>query len=147
MAHDPAHATLVKLSDTEWTVAEQTADIRGRRVLDPEGEEVGAVEDLLIDDRERKVRLLQVASGGFLGLGATTFLLPVEAITRISDETVHIDQRRAHIAGAPRYDPVLVDQRYVHDLYGHYGYAPYWSAAGVYPPYPLEPPRSERPPQ
>jgi sporulation protein YlmC with PRC-barrel domain len=147
MAHDPAHATLVKLSDTEWTVAEQTADIRGRRVLDPEGEEVGAVEDLLIDDRERKVRLLQVASGGFLGLGATTFLLPVEAITRISDETVHIDQRRAHIAGAPRYDPALVDQRYVHDLYGHYGYAPYWSAAGVYPPYPLEPPRSERPPQ
>ena len=26
-------------------------------------------------------------------------------------------------------------------LYGHYGYAPYWAAAGVYPPYPLSPPR------
>jgi sporulation protein YlmC with PRC-barrel domain len=127
MAHDPAHATLVKLRDTEWTVADRAADIRGRRVLDPAGEEVGTVEDLLIDAGERQVRLLQVASGGFLGLGATTFLLPVEAITRISDETVQIDQRS------------------VHDLYGHYGYAPYWSAAGVYPPYPLEPPRPERP--
>jgi sporulation protein YlmC with PRC-barrel domain len=145
MAHDPAHAILVKLSDTEWAVAEPAADIRGRRVLDPEGEEVGEVEDLLIDTRERQVRFLQVVSGGFLGLGATTFLLPVEAITRISDEAVHIDQRRAHIAGAPRYDPALVDQRYLGDLYGHYGYAPYWSAAGVYPPYPLEPPRPERP--
>jgi sporulation protein YlmC with PRC-barrel domain len=128
MAHDPAQATLVTLCDTEWTVADRAADIRGRRVFDPAGEEVGAVEDLFIDARERKVRLLQVMSGGFLGLGATTFLLPVEAITRISDEAVHIDQR------------------YLQDLYGHYGYAPYWSAAGVYPPYPLEPPRPERPP-
>ena len=145
MAHVPAHATLVKLRDTEWTVADRAADIRGRRVLDPAGEEVGTVEDLLIDAGERQVRLLQVVSGGFLGLGATTFLLPVEAITRISDETVYIDQRRAHIAGAPRYDPALVDQRSLGDLYGHYGYAPYWSAAGVYPPYPLEPPRPERP--
>jgi sporulation protein YlmC with PRC-barrel domain len=133
MAHDPAHAILVKLSDTEWAVAEPAADIRGRRVLDPEGEEVGEVEDLLIDTRERQVRFLQVVSGGFLGLGATTFLLPVEAITRISDETVHIDQRRVHIAGAPHYDPALVDQRSLGDLYGHDGYAPYWTAAGVYP--------------
>jgi hypothetical protein len=35
----------------------------------------------------------------------------------------------------------LVDQRYLRDLYGHYGYVPYWSATGVYPPYPLNPPR------
>jgi sporulation protein YlmC with PRC-barrel domain len=141
MAHDPAHATLVKLSDTEWTVADRADDIRGRRVLDPEGEEVGEVEDLFIDAREHKVRLLQVASGGFLGLGATTFLLPVEAIAQISAEAVSIDQRRERIAGAPRYDPALVDQRYLGDLYGHYGYAPYWSATGVYPPYPRARPR------
>ena len=139
MAHDPAHATLIKLSDTEWTVADRAEDIRGRRVLDPEGEEVGEVDDLLIDDREKKVRFLQVASGGFLGLGATNFLLPVDAITRISDEAVYIDQRRERIAGAPRYDPDLVDQRYLSDLYGHYGYVPYGAATYVYPPYPLYP--------
>ena len=135
-------AALVKLRDTHWTVAERADDIRGRRVLDPEGEEVGEIEDLLIDTRERKVRLLQVASGGFLGLGATTFLLPVEAITRIGEEAVQIDQRCERIAGAPPYDPALVDQRYLSELYGHYGYAPYWAAAGVFPPYPLDPPRS-----
>ena len=42
--------------------------------------------------------------------------------------------------GAPPYDPALVDQRSWHDLYGHDGDAPYWAAAGVYPPYPLDPP-------
>ena len=141
MTPEQTQACLVKLRDTHWTVAEPADDIRGRRVLDPDGEEVGEIADLFIDTQERKVRLLQVASGGFLGLGATTFLLPVEAITRISEAVVHIDQRRQRIADAPPYDPALVDQRYLHALYGHYGYAPYWAAAGVYPPYPLSPPR------
>ena len=117
MTPDHVQASLVKLSGTQWTVADRAEDIRGRRVLDPDGEEVGEIEDLLIDHQDRKVRLLQVASGGVLGLGATTFLLPVEAITRISEEAVHIDQRRERIVGAPPYDPALVDQRYVHDLY------------------------------
>jgi sporulation protein YlmC with PRC-barrel domain len=35
------------LRDTHWTVAEPADDIRGRRVLDPDGEEVGEVEDLM----------------------------------------------------------------------------------------------------
>jgi sporulation protein YlmC with PRC-barrel domain len=141
MTPDPIQASLVKLSRTHWTVADRADGIRGRRVLDPDGEAVGEIEDLLIDHQERKVRLLQVASGGVLGLGATTFLLPVEAITRVSEEAVQIDQRRERIVGAPPYDPALVDQRYVHDLYSHYGYAPYWAATGVYPPYPFSPHR------
>ena len=101
MTPDQTQASLVKLRDTNWTVADRADDIRGRRVLDPDGEEVGEIEDLLIDTQERKVRLLQVASGGVLDLGATTFLLPVEAITRISEEAVQIDQRRERIVGAP----------------------------------------------
>ena len=33
--------------------------------------------------------------------------LPVEAITRISDDTVYVNQTRQHIAGVPHYDPDL----------------------------------------
>ena len=49
MTPDHAQASLVKLRDTQWTVADRADDIRWRRVLDPEGEEVGEIEDLLID--------------------------------------------------------------------------------------------------
>jgi PRC-barrel domain len=49
------------------------------------------VEDLLIDDRERKVRFLLVEHGGFLGLGETKSFIPVNAITRITDTHVHIE--------------------------------------------------------
>lgn len=129
---------LLKLSDTSLTFADPAEDIRRRKVLDKDGEEIGDVDDLLVDGREKKVRFLQVASGGFLGLGETRFLIPVDAITRISDDAVHISQTREHIAGAPRYDPALVvDERYLGDIYGHYGCSPYWRPDYVYPPYPL----------
>jgi len=84
MATQPT-ATLEKLSDSNLTVQDPNADIRGRKVLDKNGDEVGKVDDLMIDDREHKVRLLEVESGGFLGLGETKVL--------ISGRRHHADRR------------------------------------------------------
>jgi CBS domain-containing protein/sporulation protein YlmC with PRC-barrel domain len=136
MAANETTARLVRLSDTNLTLAEQAEDIRALKVLDLAGEEVGTVNDLFIDEQERKVRFLEVSSGGFLGLGATKFLLPVDAISRITPDVVHINQSRERVAGAPRYDPTLVEERYASDVYSHYGYPPYWGDDYQYPPYP-----------
>jgi len=35
---------------------------------DKDGRDLGTIEGLLIDEAERKVRFMEVASGGFLGL-------------------------------------------------------------------------------
>lgn len=130
-------ATLVKLSDSNLTVDDPKADVRGRKVVDKDGHEVGKVDDLLLDDREHKVRFLEVESGGFLGMGETKVLVPVDAITKIDDHAVHINQTREHVVRAPRYDPALVkDVRYVGNVYNHYGYGPYWGAGYIYPPFP-----------
>jgi CBS domain-containing protein/sporulation protein YlmC with PRC-barrel domain len=136
MATNDVRARLVRLSDTNLTLADPAEDIRGLQALDMSGEELGTVDDLFIDEQEPKVRFLEVSSGGFLGLGATKFLLPVDAITRISPDEVHINQSRERVAGAPRYDPKLVEERYVSDVYSHYGYPPYWGPDYRYPPYP-----------
>jgi len=136
MPTNDMNARLVRLSDTNLTLADHAEDITGLKVVDITGEELGTVNDLFIDEQERKVRFLEVSSGGFLGLGATKFLLPVEAITRISVDMVHINQSRERVAGAPQYDPTLVEERYVSDVYSHYGYPPYWGPDYHYPPYP-----------
>lgn len=131
-----AKTKLLKLTDSNLTVASTEDDIRGRKVLDSSGEEIGHVDDLFIDEAEEKVRLLQVASGGFLGLGETKFIIPIDAIRRIDDENVHIDQSRERVAGAPSYDPELEDDSYYNNVYGYYGYLPYWGSGYVYPGYP-----------
>lgn len=130
--HD--NSTLIKLSDTGQTVEKPEDDLRGRKVKDKDGNDVGKVHDLLIDDQERKVRFLLVEHGGFLGLGETTSFVPVDAITRISADDVYINHSSEHIVGAPRYDPSLIEDRAYHgSVYGYYGYTPYWGAGYIYP--------------
>lgn len=134
-ANEPA--MLVKLSETDETVARTDEDIRDYHVKDRNGEDLGTVDDLLIDPDARKVRFLVIASGGFLGMGKDKSFLPVDAITRIDDDEVHIDQTREHVAGAPAYDPDLVyDKTYYGDVYGYYGFGPFWAYGYSYPPYP-----------
>jgi sporulation protein YlmC with PRC-barrel domain len=141
MAQSETTAALVRLSDTELTVADPAADIRGRNVVDRDGEDLGTVYDLLIDEQDKRVRFLEIASGGFLGFGQTKFLLPVEAITRMNSDTVFVSQTRQRIAAAPRYDPDLMhrevgENSYYGDVYQHYGYPPYWGPGYIYPSYP-----------
>lgn len=62
---------LVKPGDTGKTVADKNEDIRGYTVRTASGEEIGKVDDLLVDAAEEKARFLIVASGGFLGIGRT----------------------------------------------------------------------------
>ncbi|REJ06315.1 PRC-barrel domain containing protein [Microbacterium bovistercoris] len=129
--------TLFKLSETDETVRQPDEDIRGRDVRDRDGEDLGTVKDLLIDADEDRVRFLEVASGGFLGIGKDTTLIPVDAITSITADEVRIDQTREHVAGAPAYDPELVRRQ---EDYGsileYYGYMPFWGGGYVYPGYP-----------
>lgn len=133
-------ATLVRLGDTNLTVADPAEDIRGRKVRDRHGEEIGDVDSLLLDEREAKVRFLEVGAGGFLGIGEKKFLVPVDAITRVDSEHVHIDQTREHVIGAPEYDPELIEvDDYYNDVYGYYGYAPFWGPGYVYPGFPHYP--------
>lgn len=125
---------LSRLHDSGQTVSASAEDIRGRMVKDKNGQDVGKIEHLLIDDVEQKVRFMEVASGGFLHLGETKSFIPVEAITRIDADAVHISPTREHVAGAPRYDPDLVaaDSGYFVDLYPYYGYEGKLEAYGPY---------------
>jgi sporulation protein YlmC with PRC-barrel domain len=136
--------TLVRLSDTERMTADPTDDIRGRTVRDRDGEDLGKVDDLLIDNSENKVRFLRVESGGILGLGATPVFIPVEAVTDVGEE-VRIDQSAEKVAEAPRYDPDLReglpadDADFYGRVYGYYGYAPFWAPGYIPPSRPLPP--------
>ena len=131
-----------KLNDTNLTLADSRQDIRGRKVIDRHGEEIGHVSDLFIDEAERNVRMLQISAGGFLGLGDRHFLLPVDAISTVGKDEVHIDQTREHVVNSPAYDPKLIarpSREYWEPYYGYYGLSPYWGTGYMYPGVPLYP--------
>lgn len=131
---------LVRLSESNLTILDPQADVRGRKVFDRDGEEIGRVDDLLVDEGEARVRFLRVAAGGFLGIGERHLLVPVDAVTGVDDDRVRVGHPREHVAGAPAYDPTLADDQrtpqYWAGMYGYYGLTPYWGAGYAYPPYP-----------
>ncbi|MDQ2736454.1 MAG: PRC-barrel domain-containing protein [Pseudomonadota bacterium] len=131
-----ANSELEKLSETGLTLADARQDIRGRKVIDASGEDVGHIGALFIDRAERKVRMLEIRAGGFLGLGDRHFLLPVEAITSIANDEVHINQTRDRIVHSPAYDPVLEvapTPEYWGSYYGYYGMSPFLGPGFMYP--------------
>ncbi|MEZ0165416.1 PRC-barrel domain-containing protein [Kineococcus sp. LSe6-4] len=155
---DQPRNTLVRLDDSGRTVADPAHDVRGRTVLDGDGEELGTVDDLLVDRDETpgpgegpgtgpgedagggQVRMLRVKHGGLLGIGADVFFVPVDAVTGVDEDAVHVDLGRDRVEGAPQYDPELVDQyEYYSSVYGYYGFTPYWAPGYVRPPWPGSP--------
>ena len=129
-------ATLVRLRDSDQTVADRASDVRGRHVFDKNHEPLGKIDALLLDDKDQKIRFLEVASGGFLGLGEAKSFIPVDAITNITDDEVLINQTMDHVAGAPKYDPALANETHFYETtYGYYGMMPFWGANYMYPTY------------
>jgi sporulation protein YlmC with PRC-barrel domain len=135
---------MVYLAASDLELADAADDVRGLPVVSLLGHRLGAVEDLIIDPVERRGRLLSVVSGGFLGLGVTERLVPVEAITRV-DDRVHVDRPEPAGDGDGRhrgdpadlaeegYQPELVDRPPFAEVYERYGVMPFWTAGYVVP--------------
>lgn len=147
----PQYATstaLQRLVDTDLAIADLAEDIRGRKVLDRHGNNIAHISALFVDEQERKVRMLELRAGGFLGLGERHFLLPVEAITKIAPDEVHVNQTRERIVESRSYDPKLIvapTHAYCDPLYRYYGLMPFWDPSYMYPPFSI--PNEEREPE
>jgi sporulation protein YlmC with PRC-barrel domain len=129
-------AGFVRLGETNLTVAEPKDDIRGRKVTDHAGDEMGKVKSLFVDEDAKQVRFFEMESGGLFGFGSETRLIPLEAIETVTEDEVRVDAAREHVQRSPIYDPeVTYDERYYGDVYGYYGFAPYWGAGPPYPPH------------
>jgi sporulation protein YlmC with PRC-barrel domain len=134
-------AELDNLNDSDLILADPLEDIRGLKVFDKGGAEIGHVSDLFIDRTARKIRMLEVKAGGFLGLGERHFLLPVDAVTSVAKNEVHVNETLTRVEQAPPYDPKLLELPSRPDwepFYGYYGVSPFWGNGYMYPSIPME---------
>ncbi len=60
--------------------------LKGYRFIDSAGEEVGGVEDIMLDLQQHKVAYFGLASGGFLGIGEKLIAVPMDSIASINTE-------------------------------------------------------------
>lgn len=129
-------------NDTTQDATRLTVDRRRRRVLtastltgdrvrNAAGEDLGKIENIMIDLPSGRVAYAVLSFGGFLGIGDKLFAVPWSAM-RI-DEGEHefvLDVDRRTLENAPGFDknnwPDMADPAFGSSVYAHYGKTPYW---------------------
>ena len=116
------------LASSGLELEDPSQDLRGREVLDRDGESVGTVTDMMIDPGLRIARLLIVGHGGLLGMGKKQHLIPLEALRRGDEEQVRIDRAKDDILAMPEYHAAEGEEEELQyaDVYAAYGIRPYW---------------------
>jgi sporulation protein YlmC with PRC-barrel domain len=72
-----------KRADGDSVVTNKTfraEKLQGMKVRNPEGEELGTIEDLVLDMQSHQVRYAALSYGGFLGIGDKLFAVPIETL-------------------------------------------------------------------
>ncbi|MEZ4522153.1 MAG: PRC-barrel domain-containing protein [Thermomicrobiales bacterium] len=106
--------------------------IIGDSVVNAAGEDLGKIEELMIDLDHNRVAYAVLSFGGFLGIGDKLFAVPMESLAL--DQPNHefiLDVDRETLEDAPGFDednwPDTADREWGANIYAHYGQEPYWS--------------------
>lgn len=103
----------------------------GDKVRNRQGEDLGKIEDLMIDLESGCVAYAVLSFGGVLGMGDKLFAVPWEALSLDQRENVfimNIDKQR--LEQAPGFDknnwPDMRDLGWQAQVYRFYGHTPRW---------------------
>ena len=102
--HEPL--ILERLSDLE-DQAEYLAhypDARGRGVINPLGDEVGIVDELYVNPRNRQVEMVEITFNEAGGYGGKTVLIPVREI-EFTDDGARILTHQELVRQLPEHEP------------------------------------------
>jgi sporulation protein YlmC with PRC-barrel domain len=105
--------------------------ITGDKVRNPDGDDLGHLEEIVIDLQGGRVSYAVLASGGFLGLGGKFFAVPWDLLTVDTEaKELVLDVSKETIQNAPGFDkdnwPDTNDRDWIVDVYKYYGREPYW---------------------
>jgi hypothetical protein len=118
-----ARLRLVDEGDT--VLPEGAVDARGMKVHDQSGAPIGRVDGMLFDPTEGRVRFIRITSGGFMGLGASHFFVPMDALAAAEPGRIMLARPFEEIRQAPTYMPDLADERaWIEATNRHFGYPP-----------------------
>jgi sporulation protein YlmC with PRC-barrel domain len=103
----------------------------GDSVQNPAGEDIGKIDEIMIDIPSGKVAYAVLSFGGVLGIGNKLFAVPWNALQLDEDEKrfiLNVDKRT--LETAPGFDkdnwPDMAETTWATGVFRHYGTDPYW---------------------
>lgn len=107
------------------------------RVVNQQGEDLGKIEEFMIDLDSGCIAYAVLSFGGFLGFGDKLFAIPMQALSLDEDRKCFIlNVSKEKLEKAQGFDksnwPDMADPTWATSLYDYYGYEPYWKTGSRY---------------
>jgi sporulation protein YlmC with PRC-barrel domain len=111
------------------------SSLAGDRVRNTAGEDLGKIEEIMIDIHSGRVAYAVLSFGGFLGMGNKLFAVPWHALAiDLTNQEFVLDVSRETLENAPGFDksdwPDMADPDWGAQIHRHYGRTPYWEGEG-----------------
>jgi hypothetical protein len=108
----------------------------GSKVVNVQNEDLGKIEDLVVDAGAGRIAYAVLSFGGFLGVGDKYFAIPWSAFHfNLSEKEAVLNVDKKLLEKAPGFDkdnwPNFADSAWGNSIYKHYGYTPYWEEESV----------------
>jgi hypothetical protein len=103
----------------------------GDRVVNPQGEDLGRIEEVMLDLFDDRIAYAVLSFGGFLGVGDKLFAVPWRALRLDADNHRFVlDESAERLRNAPGFDkndwPDMADRRFATQMYDYYAVPKYW---------------------
>ena len=103
----------------------------GDKVFNYQDEDIGKVEEIMIDIHTGRVAYVVISFGGLLGIGNKLFAVPWAALRVDTDRKCFVmDADKERLQNAPGFDknnwPETPNGQWYHDVYQYYKQDPYW---------------------
>jgi sporulation protein YlmC with PRC-barrel domain len=80
------------------------SDFIGRKVINPQNENLGKIEDLAIDPHSGRIAYAVLSFGGFLGINDKLFAIPWSSLSHTADGKCVLDVDKERLKNAPGFD-------------------------------------------
>jgi sporulation protein YlmC with PRC-barrel domain len=112
------------------------SSLAGDSVKNRAGEDLGKVDEIMIDIPSGRVAYAVLSFGGVLRMGNKLFAVPWEALTVDEDRKCFVlDVDKTLLENAPGFDkdnwPDMAERAWGSQIYSYYGRRPYWDTESV----------------
>jgi sporulation protein YlmC with PRC-barrel domain len=108
--------------------------LKGDKVVNAAGDDIGKVNEIMLDVATGRVAYAVLSFGGFLGMGDKLFAIPWERLALDEDQKVfRLNIDKATLERAPGFDkdnwPDMANPDFGRQVYSYYHSKPYWEDA------------------
>ncbi len=112
-------------------MALSAGSLKGTNVRNRAGEDLGHLEEIMIDVNTGNIAYVVLSFGGILGIGDKLFAVPWASIdVNTEDETILMEADKDLLENAPGFDkndwPQTPNGEWYHEVYSYYDVDPYW---------------------